>query len=190
MKGRSGGRNARTTDELKRSGTFRPDRHAGIENPEPPVGEPVPPKVLTGDALAEWERTVERLRASKTLSPVDASAIYQYVCLFAETEQLAVTQSETAASIERLEDNLSGLEGADLVACFQEITKLRQLESRYTSQIQGGRMKIRAYLVEFGLTPAARSRVKVAGGNQETEAPKPTSFAALQQQARSLRAVN
>jgi hypothetical protein len=81
--------------------------------------------------------------------------------LFAETESIAITKLETESSIDRLEENLAGLEGGELVACFQEITKLRQLEARYINQVRQGRMALRIFLVEFGLTPAARSRVKV-----------------------------
>lgn len=104
---------------------------------------------------------VGRLSLVGTLSAVDDAALYQYCRLFAETEALAVSQIETAASIDIVEENLHGLKGADIVAAFQEITKLRQLEARYTSQIRQGRMAVRQFLVEFGMTPSARTRVKV-----------------------------
>lgn len=189
VKGRSGGRNAKTVEELKAAGTYRDDRHGDISNPTVPDGEPVPPKALEGDAADEWARMVVSLRASSVLSTIDSHALYQYCRLFAETEQIAVSQEETAGSIDILEENLSGMTKEQLVQCFQEITKLRQLESRYTAQIQSGRMKLRAYLVEFGLTPAARSRVKTADSTKPKDAKHTSPIAQIQAQGRALRAV-
>lgn len=162
--GRSGGRNAKPVKDHLLKGTFQKVRHGGVKNPEPPDGIPTPPKPLAGDTKDEWGRMLTRLTSSKTLSTVDDGALYQYCCLFAETEAIAVTQAETAATIDLLEENLCGPkeEREDLLQVAQEITKLRQLEARYTTQIRQGRMAIRAYLVEFGLTPASRGRVKIA----------------------------
>lgn len=157
----SGGRNRKTARQHKLQGSFQKVRHAGITTPEPPKGTPTRPKPLTGDAADEWDRMIDRLSVTGTLSPVDDGALYQYCRLFAETEQLAVDQTETSVSIDIVEENLRDMTGSDLVAAFQEITKLRQLEAGYSTKIRQGRMAIRQYLVEFGLTPSARSRVKV-----------------------------
>ena len=164
VKGLSGGRNAKTREQLERDGTFRKDRHGDLRNPAPPIGRPDPPKELTGEALAEWERMIARCELDGTLSKVDDAALYQYCCLFAETEAIAVTKQELADSARILQENFDrqgDVDFSDLLAAAQEITKLRQLEARYTSQIRQGRMSIKAYLVEFGKTPAARSRVKL-----------------------------
>lgn len=155
------GRRPKSAKQHKLDGTFQRCRHAGIKTPEPPAGVPNAPKPLTGDALAEWNRMVNRLALVGTLSVVDDAALYQYACLFAEVEALSVTQAETAASIDIVEENLRGLEQSDLVAAFQEITKLRQLEARYVTQIRQGRMALRHFLVEFGMTPSARARIKL-----------------------------
>lgn len=160
--GRSGGRNAKTAQEHEQRGSYREDRHGGATNPDPPKGAPMPPKPISGEAAEEWDRMIVRLTDSGALSTVDGGALYQYCQLFAETEGIALTKAETEQSIDRLEENMSGLEGGELVQCFQEITKLRQLEARYITQVRQGRMAIRVFLVEFGLTPAARSRVKIA----------------------------
>lgn len=181
VKGRSGGRNARTRAQHEQDGTLRPVRHADLKNPEPETGTPVSPKVLEGDALEEWGRMLHRLTSSKTLSVVDDGALYQYCRLFAETDGIAVSQMETASTIDLLEENLHGLEGAELVQCVQEISKMRQLEARYTTQIRQGRMALRTYLVEFGLTPAARSRVRATEPKQNEQPKSP--LARLQQQA-------
>lgn len=159
---RSGGRNAVSPDVHVLRGTFQPSRHAGHTVPDPPKGTPIPPEPLSSPVeQAEWDRMVTRLERTGALSVVDDAALYQYVKLYAETEAIAVTQLETAASIDILEDNLAKIAKDELVAVFQEITKLRQLEARYTTQIRQGRMAIRQYLIEFGMTPSARTRVKL-----------------------------
>jgi P27 family predicted phage terminase small subunit len=157
----SGGRNRKSERQHKLEGTFQKVRHAGTVTPTAPVGQPASPKALEGDALEEWDRMVERLTQVGTVSRVDDAALYQYCRLFAETEALAVSQLETMASIDIVEENLHGLKGAELVQCFQEITKLRQLEARYGTQIRQGRMALRQYLVEFGMTPSSRTRVRL-----------------------------
>lgn len=157
----SGGNGKKTTQALVVAGTFRNDRHGDHESPDPPKGPPEAPKDLTGDALAEWQRMVWRLEVSGTLSKVDDASIYQYACLFAETEQHVVARDEARESVKLLQENLSDLNGADLVQCFQEISKMARLEASYSTQIRQGRMAIRQFLVEFGMTPAARSRVKL-----------------------------
>lgn len=166
VRGRSGGRNAKTVQQHLVQNTFQPVRHAGFTNPDPPKGTPVPPKDLAGDALAEWTRMVERLTLSGSLSTIDDAAIYQYCRLFAETEELTEEKSEAKASLRIMEENIGDLEAGDRVAMFQEIGKLRHDIKGYNAQIRSGRMGLRQYLVEFGLTPASRSRVKVTEEKQ------------------------
>jgi len=158
-RGSGAGRPPKTSQAHILAGTFREDRHQPTV--EPPKGRPDSPKPLDGDALAEWDRMILRLESCGTLAKVHDAAIYQYALLFAETEQIHEIQADTAAGIDRLEENLSGLEGKDLVDCFQEISKLRQLEARYVTQVRQGRIAIKQFLVEFGLTPAAQGRVKL-----------------------------
>lgn len=157
----SGGRNAKTPEQHKLEGTYQPVRHGGYQGPAAPKGTPTAPKDLQGEARDEWDRMIVRLTACGTQSTVDDGVLYQYCQLFAETEAIAVSQIETAASIDIVEENLHGMKKDELIAAFQEITKLRALEARYTTQIRQGRMAIRQYLQEFGLTPASRGRVKV-----------------------------
>lgn len=178
----SGGRNKQGAKVHVLRGTFRGDRHTNAAvAPPPPKGRPEPPKPLEGDALAEWDRMVRRLEQCGTLAVVDDAALYQYVRLFEETEQHASTKDVVAASTQILEENIGDLRGADLVAAFQEISKMRRLEAGYATQIRQGRMAIRQYLVEFGQTPAARSRVSAPTESQpkskaaQFRAAKPTA---------------
>jgi hypothetical protein len=156
---RTGGRNRKSPGLHVAQGTFRAQRHDPARLVAPaPEGVPEPPDGLPDAVLQHWHVTVAFLAAMGTVSRVDRLIVEQYCRLFVETAALAVTQSETGASIARLEENLAGLEGAELVQCFQEITKLRQLEARYATQIRQGRMSQRQYLIELQLTPASRAR--------------------------------
>lgn len=189
VKGRSGGRNAKTVAELKAQGTFDPSRHAGIENPEPPEGRPKPPGKLGKVARAEWKRMLHWLEEARTLSTVDAAPLYQYCQLFAETEGVAAEAQQTSALIETLKVALKDLQGDALVEAIGSITRLSVQRAKYTTQIRQGRMALRIYLVEFGLTPAARSRVKVVGGAAKKETSEPSPLQKLQAASRHLRAV-
>jgi phage terminase small subunit len=156
---RTGGKNRKAAATHVLLGTFQPSRHGRQAlNPVVPAGRPEPPEGLPEAVLQQWQVVVSFLEAMGTVSRVDGLIIEQYCRLYVETAAIAVTQSEMAASIARLEENLSGLEGAELVQCFQEISKLRHLEARYTGQIRQGRMAQRQYLIELCLTPASRSR--------------------------------
>ena len=165
--GASGGRNARSTQDHILSGTFNTTKHSGHETPEPPKGDPVPPRALSAVAQEEWDGMVASLRLSRTLSPVDAHALYQYVCLVAEAEALTVKQELAEAAVDMLRDSQGDIEKADLLPFFQELGKMAKLAASYDGKITSKRSTMRQYLVEFGLTPAARSRVKIP-----TEKPK------------------
>lgn len=160
--GASGGRNAKGTAAHVLAGTFRADRHGEHATPEAPRGTPEPPKVLTGDARAEWDRMVGRLERMGTLSSVDDAALYQYCLLFAETEARVERQAKLLERVDILEDQLTEeMSGADRAKCIQAIAKMAIMAGSYDAKIRQDRMALRQYLVEFGMTPAARSRVKL-----------------------------
>jgi P27 family predicted phage terminase small subunit len=186
-KGNSGGRNAKTSQQHRLEGTYNATKHAGVEHADPPKGRPATPSPLDGEALAEWDRMIDRMEQSQTLSSVDGAVLYQYCRLFAETEALALDKEMAAGSVALLEENIRGLTGPDLVAVFQEIAKLRRDIMGYGRDLRQNRLAIRVFLVELGQTPAARSRVKVVGPRKDEQSQSP--LAQLQQQARSLRAV-
>lgn len=162
--GASGGRNALSPSAHVVAGTFRADRHGEFTTPEPPKGIPEPPKPLDGDALEEWGRMVIRLQHTNVLSIVDDAAVYQYCQLFAEAESLVAEKAEARAAVDRLIESQGDVDKSDLLAFFQEVGKMQKLAASYDGKITSKRSTIRQYLVEFGLTPAARSRVKLPAG--------------------------
>ena len=158
----SGGRNAKDPAHHRAAGTFRGDRHEGFEAPEPPLGRPVAPKSLKDPvARAEWERMVDRMEQSKTLALVDDAALYQYVQLHAETERIVTDNAEIRKLSSGLKRATRKLDGQALVDAIGKIVDLQGVLARHTQQLRQGHMAIRQYLVEFGMTPAARPRVKI-----------------------------
>lgn len=148
---RSGGHNAKTIARLKLEGTYDPSRHKDIRNPEPPIGAPDPPRPLRGEARAEWDRMVTRLTASKTLSTVDDAVLYRYCQLHAVLEKLQRECDALKSTTVRVKKVLKHQTIVEL-RTHPAIIQYRQ----YTNTA-------RQLLVEFGLTPAARGRVKLLG---------------------------
>lgn len=158
----SGGRNAKSARAHLLQGTFQPSRHGGHDVPEPPKGTPLPPGRLTGTAKAEWDRMIGRLEKNGSLSVVDDAALYQYVKLYAETEQIDIDQQENRRLSALLKKAVTkDLGGAELVEIVRKIVDLRALIGKATRDLRQGHMAIRQYLVEFGMTPSARTRVKL-----------------------------
>ena len=104
---------------------------------------------------------VKRLEDAKTLSTVDDAALYQYCCLFAETEGIRASRVTNARLLVKLETALERVRHEDQVAeVAGAIATLQKLEAKHLQQLRQGHMALRQYLVEFGMTPAARVRVK------------------------------
>lgn len=157
----SGGRNRKTADLHLLQGTFRKDRHGDpAEAVEPPAGRPEPPGTLSKVARAEWDRMIVRLETNRALTIVDDAALYQYACLFGEIE----TQKGEGARLDKLsrelKDTAGDLDGQALVDAIGHIVTLQHIKARIATQLRQGHMAIRQYLVEFGMTPSARTRVK------------------------------
>ena len=153
---RSGGQNRKSARLHVLQGTFRAHRQPQGA-PEPPQGTPTKPKALTGEGAAEWERMVERFSLSGTLSLVDGAALYQYCRLHAGAEQLQRDADRlTSTWFEKVSVDGAGQEHRE-PKVHPVFAQLRQY-----------RMALRVWLTEFGLTPAARSRVKLPTGDART----------------------
>jgi len=140
----SGGRNKKSAKTLALAGTYRKDRHGGSTTADPPKGRPTRPDTLKGEARAEWSRMIDRLETSKTLSPVDDAVLYRYCQLHARAELL--------------ERGLSALRSPFYIDAFGN----PRVHPGF-AQLRAHDQVLRHYLVEFGLTPAARTRVKAIG---------------------------
>lgn len=141
VKGRSGGRNAKTIERLKLEGTFDPKRHQHTRHPSPPKGVPSPPARLYGAALREWKHKVQQLARSELLTVVDGAMLFHYC--------------ELHGAMEAMKTELRALAKSRAVNAPQQKAALRRELRQHANTI-------RPYLVEFGLSPAARSRVNLS----------------------------
>jgi P27 family predicted phage terminase small subunit len=139
----SGGRNAKSLLAHALAGTRRKGARgatAAPPPPDPPIGRPTAPARLKGAARAEWTLMVDRLELAKTLSVVDDAVLYRYCRLHARAE--------------RLERQIAGLR-----SLFYRDHLGNPKVHPGVAQLRSYDQALRGYLVEFGMTPAARTRV-------------------------------
>jgi P27 family predicted phage terminase small subunit len=94
---------------------------------------------------------VVRLTASQTLSTVDDGALYAYCRLFADAE--------------RLQRAVDALGSPFYLKTSVDGAGVEHLEPKVHpgfAALRSYRQALRQFLVEFGLTPSSRSRVRVA----------------------------
>ncbi len=132
-------------------GTFRSDRSAPRE-PKPNPGTPIPPEWLAGAALEAWNRAATVLSSMRVLTTADGDALGVYSAVYARWRQAEDVLARDGMTYE-LRDATTGV----LLGVKQrpEVAIARQLALILVRVQQ-----------EFGLTPAARTRVNAA------EAPK------------------
>jgi phage terminase small subunit len=164
--------------DLKRSGSYTKTRHGGQRSPLPRAtpGHPVKPDRLDPVASAAWDDAVAALDDMDITRTVDGAALTQYARLYGETEGIAAQQRDVIATANTLRASLDGLTGPDYTFTVSQITALVTLAAKHTDQLRNGRNAIRLFLVEFGLTPASRSRIRLP----EDAPADADQFAALQ----------
>lgn len=170
----SGGRNRKSRQLHVLQGTFQPARSTG-DAPKVPVGTP-DARDLTGEARAEWDRMIVRLEAVGTLSTVDDAALRRYVLLHAQTEGIEAEHRRLARLSATLTKEARRLEGVELVTAIGEIVALEKLQARLLPQLRQGSMALRQWLVELGMTPSARTRVKASSPAAATMDPKKARY--------------
>lgn len=130
------------TAQKRLEGTYRKDRDpsAGAAF-EPPLGVPVPPKWLDKEARAEWNRVVPLLVEGKVLSELDGGALERYVVAHGNWVKAQRDLQRKGPVIK----TPFGLQANPNV-------KISQVERQAAKQLAQ----------ELGLSPSARTRVKVA----------------------------
>lgn len=102
-----------------------------------PEGRPVAPEYLCDVARVEWESTVEQLETMGLLSKVDSSALVSYVEAWARYRQAA--------------EWITANGPIDHSGRYSPMNRV----------VRENQALVRSYLIEFGLTPAARARMRV-----------------------------
>ena len=130
----------KTTEELKKSGSYRPSRHGKEISPASIKYIPKPPSRLNRPAKEEWKRIVKELSNQDQLSNIDKGAL----SLLCESYGRAVEIDETVRST-------SGSWGLYLLdAKNSRLIEVYHRAIDYYSKNCGA----------FGITPAERLKVK------------------------------
>ena len=135
----SAGRPAKPTELHKLDGTYRPDRHSnGVAADTQLLA---PPDHLSGLALAEWLRVASELHEVNLTTALDTTLLEQYCVMYAQWRGM-VAEVDKHGAVQETQTGYSQQTGYFTVA-----VKLAK--------------EIRDIAKEFGLTPSARSRMRI-----------------------------
>ena len=150
----SGGSNRKPTALKKLLGNPG-KRKLNEEEPEAPKGVPEMPDFLTAEARAEWKRIVPILCDMGVLTVADGKALAGYCSAYA---QLAKCE----AAIEKF-----GL----ICATLDQATGVAELKVNPAVRIKSDALRhMKSFLIEFGLTPASRSKLKINANHDAPDA--------------------
>lgn len=80
---------AKSIDQHKEDGTYRPDRHAAMSLS--PIAAPPPPKELSKEAKRKWKEAAGKLASAGILTTLDLDALSAYCEAFAVWRQATDT---------------------------------------------------------------------------------------------------
>lgn len=129
--------------------------------PKPPRSIPSAPAHLSGDAHVAWGRLTVLLDRMGVLTEADAYALERLAELYVEVVDLTAVLRDRGRVYETVTET-----GSTIFRPRPEAAMLADADRRF-----------RAYMIEFGLTPAARSRVKADGSQGEGKDPAAAYFA-------------
>ena len=126
----------------------------GKNEPKPAPATPRCPSWLHPDAKAEWKRIVPQLRDLGLLSQVDMAALVGYCQSWAWYKQA----------------NEYLLEHGDVYDLLDDHGNVKYSQQRPQVGIANKQLaNIKAFCVEFGMTPSSRARMSVPGASEEDE---------------------
>ena len=117
--------------------------------PEPRREMPGCPRWLTGEAKKEWRRMARDLYDAGLLTTVDRAALAGYCVAWATFYEAQTELQKTGVSMVIMTSNGNAVMNPWLGVRNRALDEMRR------------------FLVEFGMTPASRSRVKRAETNEE-----------------------
>ena len=118
--------------------------------PVPPDGIPDCPDFLTTEARAEWFRTAKVLKEMQLLTLADRSALAAYCTAYGRWVE-AEQQVQKYGTIVKSPNKGFPMKSPYLTVADQALESMRKL------------------MVEFGLTPSSRSRIKVPVNRDATD---------------------
>jgi P27 family predicted phage terminase small subunit len=147
---RGSGRRPKPTALKKREGNPG-KRRLNEHEPVAPSGDPEMPAKLPAAAKTEWQRILPELRQLGVLSKIDRAALAAYCHAFARWFQ-------AEQEIRKL-----GIVVREPILRNGFATKFVRYKKNPAVTISEGAMKLmKSFLIEFGMTPAARSRLSAA----------------------------
>ena len=125
-------------------------RRLNDREPVPPDGMPDPPDFLDAEARAEWDRTSKVLADMGLLTKADRSALAAYCVAYSRWVQ-AEAQVAKYGTIVKSPEKGFPMKSPYLTVADQALEAMRKL------------------MVEFGLTPSSRSRIRIPDGGQAAD---------------------
>lgn len=122
-------------------------RPLNASEPKPPAELPSVPDHLSDSAKLEWEGMGQALLKVGLLTSIDRSAFAAYCTVYARWVEAEVALKQTGPVVR----SPSG---------YPMLNPYYTVANQCLSQM-------RAYLIEFGMSPASRSRTSVKSGEQE-----------------------
>lgn len=128
-----------------------PGKRALPDNePQPPAGVPDPPEHLSAAAAQAWWRFAATLEQMRVLTKADWAALEGLCETYAELK--------AAGAVSRRYQRVKTKSGGYMWRVHPAVSVRQDADRRF-----------RAWLVEFGLTPAARTKVRVRGEEKPTD---------------------
>jgi P27 family predicted phage terminase small subunit len=127
--------------------------------PQYEVAAPDMPEGLPPEAVAEWERVVPMLVASRVMTRVDRAALTSYVLAWARLLQAEAEIQAHGILVPVMVEDADGV---------YIDSGNRKKNPAVTVQNEAKR-NLRAFSAEFGITPASRTKVKSEGPEQDAD---------------------
>jgi P27 family predicted phage terminase small subunit len=129
--------------------------------PKPPAGKPEPPTWLDSDARAAWDCIVPMLEKTGVLTRIDGNALARY-CHFWSRWRKAEQFIAERGEMYPLKDEAGNVR---YVQAWPQVAIANKLAQQLLRLEQ-----------EFGLTPAARTRIQVSGNEQRPMDPEKARY--------------
>lgn len=153
------------------AGTYRPDRH-GPPARVAPAPQVQCPRYLDGDARDMWMRTAPLLRERGLLTQHDVAAFERLCQTYAEIRHYDTVLAQAGYTYTTPLTNKRGETLTDEHG--NTMTGMQRPRPEVAARDQAEK-RLKAYLIEFGLTPAARGKVMKAEAPPDEGADDPVS---------------
>ena len=124
--------------------------------PKPAPGDPDMPKNLSAEAAAEWHLIVPELRQLGVLTKIDGKALAAYCHAYARW-------MEAEAEISRV----GILVAEPIFGLGDRLLGVKYKKNPAVTVSEAAMKLMKSFLVEFGMTPSSRSRVRIAPPTDE-----------------------